>query len=304
MQKGLSDEAAEAAAKEAREEEEARRREEQDEAVKKKSVRYALNLKMALFGGFALIIPMLVMTLHKTEVTTFVTTEVFVLIVAVILAAAMDTAEPKDVVGATAAYAAVLVVFVGAGGGSDASGKQTSSTGSHKTHLSGGAIAGIVVGSLIGAIILILAFLCFWFGVSNIRRNTAAIMAGGAALFGLGRRGRHGEDFASYASDYYTSVSSYQGMRSTRRSDDLIEVIEEQSSIRPPRRAMRQNGSDDIVEVIEEGSSIVPPTSRHDRRNMSSDAGGARSIWKQVFGWPFQAQRRSDTIRDGASNEK
>jgi VIT1/CCC1 family predicted Fe2+/Mn2+ transporter len=66
-------------------------------------------------GGFALLVPMLIMTLHSSKVTSLVTTSVFVLAGAVSLAWFMDTAEPKDTIGATVAYAAVLVVFVGVG---------------------------------------------------------------------------------------------------------------------------------------------------------------------------------------------
>jgi len=70
---------------------------------------------MALFGGLALIVPMLIMTLHPGRVTSLTTTSVFVVAVAVILAYYMENAESKDVVSATTAYAAVLVVFIGAG---------------------------------------------------------------------------------------------------------------------------------------------------------------------------------------------
>jgi len=73
------------------------------------------RLIMAVFGGFALVVPMLIMTLHQTKLTSLLTTSIFVLAVALALAWFMDTAEPKDIIGATAAYAAVLVVFVGAG---------------------------------------------------------------------------------------------------------------------------------------------------------------------------------------------
>lgn len=59
---------------------------------------------------------MLIMTLHESKLTSLVTTSVFVLGVAVILALTVD--DTKDIVGATAAYAAVLVVFVGTGSGS------------------------------------------------------------------------------------------------------------------------------------------------------------------------------------------
>jgi len=76
------------------------------------------RLLMALGGGFALIGPMLVMILHPTKLTTILTTSCCVVATAVLLAVFMRNSEPKDVLGCTAAYAAVLVVFVGAGGGS------------------------------------------------------------------------------------------------------------------------------------------------------------------------------------------
>lgn len=73
------------------------------------------RLYMALFGGLALTVPMLIMTLHQSKVTSLVTTSVFVIAVAVALAWFMKDAQAKDIIGATAAYAAVLVVFVGTG---------------------------------------------------------------------------------------------------------------------------------------------------------------------------------------------
>jgi hypothetical protein len=72
------------------------------------------RLWMAAFGGAALIAPMHIMTLHPSKVTSLVTTSVFVTVVGVVLAKFMTDATPKDIIGATAAYAAVLVVFVGA----------------------------------------------------------------------------------------------------------------------------------------------------------------------------------------------
>jgi len=72
------------------------------------------RLYMALFGGFALIAPNLIMTLHQTKVTSLVTTSVFTLAVAVVLAHFMTDSTEKDILAATAGYAAVLVVFVGA----------------------------------------------------------------------------------------------------------------------------------------------------------------------------------------------
>ncbi|XMA14588.1 hypothetical protein WAI453_007379 [Rhynchosporium graminicola] len=70
---------------------------------------------MAVFGGLALVAPMLIMTLHEGKTTSLVTTSVFVFVVAIILAWRMKDAQAKDIIGATAAYPAVLVVFVGTG---------------------------------------------------------------------------------------------------------------------------------------------------------------------------------------------
>jgi hypothetical protein len=57
---------------------------------------------------------MIIMTLHPTKATNLATASAFVIVVAGLLAYAMTDATPKDVIAATAAYAAVLVVFVGA----------------------------------------------------------------------------------------------------------------------------------------------------------------------------------------------
>jgi hypothetical protein len=80
---------------------------------KRKSEAFSRRLFMAAFGGAALIEPMLIMTLHPTKVTNLVTVSAFVIVVVVLLAYVMTEATPQDIVGATAAYAAVLVVFVG-----------------------------------------------------------------------------------------------------------------------------------------------------------------------------------------------
>jgi hypothetical protein len=108
-----------------------------EEKKRKKLLRY--NLMIALFGSFALVIPMLIMTLHQTKLTALLTTSSFVLAVAVILAA--TNAEAKDITTATAGYAAVLVVFVGTGTGSIVA-----------TSLSRAATAGIVIGVLAAAL--------------------------------------------------------------------------------------------------------------------------------------------------------
>lgn len=76
------------------------------------------RLKIALFGGFAVVIPLLILThipnrqpIH--HVATILTISVCVVGVAVILACWMKDAVNKDIVAATAAYAAVLMVFIG-----------------------------------------------------------------------------------------------------------------------------------------------------------------------------------------------
>jgi hypothetical protein len=91
------------------------------------------HLAMAIVGGVSLIVPMLIMALHRSRATSLVTTSVAVTLFAVLLAiwpviskhfpwakkkvdfADLDeTLGNKEVLLATAAYAAVLVVFVGA----------------------------------------------------------------------------------------------------------------------------------------------------------------------------------------------
>ncbi|KAL9612473.1 MAG: hypothetical protein Q9167_002945 [Letrouitia subvulpina] len=71
------------------------------------------RLRMALFGGLSLIAPMLIMRLHPTLLTELLTTSVFILAVGIILAWYMRDAQKRDILAATATYAAVLVVFVG-----------------------------------------------------------------------------------------------------------------------------------------------------------------------------------------------
>ncbi|RSM14633.1 hypothetical protein CEP52_001164 [Fusarium oligoseptatum] len=71
---------------------------------------------MAIFGGAALVVPMLIMSLRPSKLTGLLTTSHFVVGVAVALAWFMKDAGPRDILAATAAYAAVLVVFVGTDG--------------------------------------------------------------------------------------------------------------------------------------------------------------------------------------------
>ena len=83
------------------------------EAAQRSAKDFVSRLRMALFGGVSLIAPMLVMRLHPTLLTELVTTSVFILAVGVVLAWYMKDAQKRDILAATASYAAVLVVFVG-----------------------------------------------------------------------------------------------------------------------------------------------------------------------------------------------
>jgi len=68
---------------------------------------------MALFGGIALIIPTVIMAKHQGINYSLVTTAISTVLFAFILAFGATDSTGKDVLGATAAYAAVLVVFIG-----------------------------------------------------------------------------------------------------------------------------------------------------------------------------------------------
>jgi Family of unknown function (DUF6594) len=65
----------------------------------------------AVVGGIFLIGPMWLMVLHKTLYTALVSTTVFVVVFGLLMALFLD--KLMDVLSSTAAYAAVLVVFVG-----------------------------------------------------------------------------------------------------------------------------------------------------------------------------------------------
>ena len=87
----------------------------QNTKAKHRKRRLLNRMAMATFGGLTLIVPMLIMVMDPRKLTTIVTTSVFTLAIGLILAFWMDEAESKDMIAATAAYAAVLVVFVGSG---------------------------------------------------------------------------------------------------------------------------------------------------------------------------------------------
>ncbi|KAK4247682.1 hypothetical protein C7999DRAFT_14288 [Corynascus novoguineensis] len=69
------------------------------------------RLGFSFVGGVFLLAPMWIMVLHKTRRTCLITTTAFVVVFGTILAWRME--KPADVLAATLAYAAVLVVFVG-----------------------------------------------------------------------------------------------------------------------------------------------------------------------------------------------
>ncbi|KAL5313045.1 hypothetical protein ACEPPN_019472 [Leptodophora sp. 'Broadleaf-Isolate-01'] len=71
------------------------------------------RLVMALFGGIALIAPMLVMVFHPSRSVSLITSSLATFLFAIILAFGARDSTGKDVLAATAAYTAVLVVFVG-----------------------------------------------------------------------------------------------------------------------------------------------------------------------------------------------
>ncbi|RYP61718.1 hypothetical protein DL769_007580 [Monosporascus sp. CRB-8-3] len=72
------------------------------------------RLIMGMSGGLALIIPMLIMALFPGLKTSLITSSVATMAFASWTAHSADNAAGKDVLAAVAAYAAVLVVFVGA----------------------------------------------------------------------------------------------------------------------------------------------------------------------------------------------
>jgi VIT1/CCC1 family predicted Fe2+/Mn2+ transporter len=74
---------------------------------------FILRLGGALIGGIALIGPMLLMLLHKSVVTSLVTTSVSVFAFGLGLALFSKDSMPHDIMVAVAGYAAFLVVFVG-----------------------------------------------------------------------------------------------------------------------------------------------------------------------------------------------
>lgn len=65
-----------------------------------------------LIGGLALIVPVIIMTLQNNLVVALITSSVATMLFAVFLSFFADK-DPLELVGYTAAYAAVMVVFIG-----------------------------------------------------------------------------------------------------------------------------------------------------------------------------------------------
>jgi len=65
---------------------------------------------MTLFGGVALIAPMLIMVLHLSRDTSLITVSPAIFLFAFALAFRATDSTDKDVLGATAAYTAVLII--------------------------------------------------------------------------------------------------------------------------------------------------------------------------------------------------
>jgi Family of unknown function (DUF6594) len=88
-------------------------------ATRKEHNRYARKseiwkrLYMALFGGIALVGPMLIMVLYKHQLSSILTVSICVFLFGLLMAF-FSTGSPETVLAAVAAYAAVLVVFIGA----------------------------------------------------------------------------------------------------------------------------------------------------------------------------------------------
>ena len=74
---------------------------------------FSERIWMGALGGVAVIGPMLLMSLHRTLTTSLVTSSVATVLFTLVLALGARDLKGQEVLGAVAAYAAVLVVFIG-----------------------------------------------------------------------------------------------------------------------------------------------------------------------------------------------
>jgi hypothetical protein len=65
-----------------------------------------------VFGGMAFMVPVLIMAINPSTMKSLVTTSISILFISIAVAA-VSKGSWRDVLGITAAYAAVLIVFVG-----------------------------------------------------------------------------------------------------------------------------------------------------------------------------------------------
>lgn len=70
------------------------------------------RLYHALGGGLALVVPMLIMAIVSSTICSLATTSIFVVVFSFVVALGSEL-KPQEILAVTAAYAAVLVVFVG-----------------------------------------------------------------------------------------------------------------------------------------------------------------------------------------------
>ena len=74
---------------------------------------FSERIWMGALGGVAVIGPMLLMSLHRTLTTSLITSSVATVLFTLVLALGARNLKGQEVLGAVAAYAAVLVVFIG-----------------------------------------------------------------------------------------------------------------------------------------------------------------------------------------------
>lgn len=109
-----------------------RHKEKRSKAQKARSFAATSRFAMALFGGVALIVPTVIMAKVEGINASLITTAIAVILFSLTLAVSATDSTGKDVLAATAAYTAVLVVFVGTSVASAGSGS-SASTGSNNT---------------------------------------------------------------------------------------------------------------------------------------------------------------------------
>jgi VIT1/CCC1 family predicted Fe2+/Mn2+ transporter len=74
---------------------------------------FMLRLRMGLFGGVALLVPIIIMALIPNLVIGLIVTSVATVLFSVVIVTYATDSSGKDVLASTAAYAAVLAVFIG-----------------------------------------------------------------------------------------------------------------------------------------------------------------------------------------------